>query len=255
MDDLEKIDRLFSLKEKGALSDTEFQQEKHRILSLEADLKEQTSPQPNDDDVVYHDTRQSGYNSGSSGKIIATILILLVTGLVFWVAKQNSWLSNAPNIASDDTAQITENSPTTPTNKPRSAKEEPERETFQWFLAEDDGRLEALFGMPTTSANFSLTCLDQEGSIEFNEYEIERPAQMTGEIGNDQGQTFRYTGEYREDGLTVFGFNIPASNPMWKDIAAGSSKLQISPDGSQKYSLPRSPNLSAFVVKCLSRSE
>lgn len=256
MDDLEKIDRLFRLKERGALSDAEFQQEKARILGLDAGPTEQIIPPPSDVRKVYHDTRQGGYATGSGGKIAAIIITLSVAGLVFWAAKQGAWFSDAPNLPADEQARITEKTSITQSNETRSAMEETEPQALQWFLKEEDGGLEALFGLPSTGANFTLTCLDTEGNIEFNEYEIKRPSLPTGRVSNDQGQTFRYDGVFNEiEGLTSFGFKIPANNPLWQDVANGSSELRISPDGSEGFNLPRSPNLTAFVSKCLVRNE
>lgn len=113
-DKLNQIDRLFALKEKGVLSDSEFQMEKDKILGRDAssNVSPEVSSQPHPEPEQLDSDRDDGASTiewedepsrNASKFVVSAVAIVLFVGSAYWA--YNTFISSPDNTTTNATAE------------------------------------------------------------------------------------------------------------------------------------------------------
>lgn len=244
MNDLEKIDRLFALKEKGALSDDEFQSEKRRLLdgsSRSADANGEIAPA--------EFSRGAAYTSSSLPKFFAVTVLCAILGAGFWyfqsIAPSQSKAHSTPDLTDDGHSEQVISEP-----QPEFLTEPQPTPTEQWIEVESDGDPKIFYGPPASDAGYWLNCHRADGIVEFVSVGATTESGDSVVIDAGKAASFRADVEFETGEWEQASVAIPADSEVFGELRAEGQFLRISWDKGALDRLPNAPVLKAFLTEC-----
>lgn len=268
-DDFDQIERLFRLRESGALTNDEFEAEKSRVL-YRGRMNQQDGLSP----VAEHDVRVepiSHYGDATNNRrtVGIALVLVVVAGVAFavWLwrnqssGEQPAMLSTSKVAATSRPTTATPSSvtPSAASSKsitgPGHAPDQAQTRPSVWSVLDRDGdNFSALFGPPDADPDVFLNCQPDKRSISVEGWGVNPKNGASVKISVASGAAVIGTVSAPTNDMSSGTVVLPANSAPYSDLIHGDSPLRFKWSNGAVGELPNALILRDFLKKCRERS-